>query len=179
MSDQKKDVEWSDWLPAGAVVCSLRSNGDGEQIKRALLDRLASGSVHAVCTSSIHTYGMTTFSEDGLAAIRTEEWPHYVPDDSALEQGVVRMQWTSQVSLPLVGLCPIMATYFGVRLSFEDLTREFPEVPWSRRGAMRSAQAAAVGIATSAANRPNNVINLEAASRFRRPIASKRSAPRQ
>ena len=55
MSDGKMDTEWSDWIPAGGVVGDLQSTGDGEQIKRALLDKLSSGSVRAVCASSLHT----------------------------------------------------------------------------------------------------------------------------
>jgi hypothetical protein len=98
-SDGKMDTEWSDWIPAGGVICDLQSSGDREQIKRALLDKLSSGSVRAVCAPSLHTYRTTTFPETGLAAIPAEEWRHYVASDSALERGVVRMQWTSKISL--------------------------------------------------------------------------------
>ena len=84
MSDGKMDTEWSDWIPAGGVVGDLQSTGDGEQIKRALLDKLSSG---AVCASSLHTYRTTTFPETGLAAIPAAEWRHYVAGDSALERG--------------------------------------------------------------------------------------------
>ena len=92
---------------------------------------------------------------------------------------MVTMQWTSQISLPVVGLCPIVATYSGVRLSFEDLAREFPEVPWSRRKALRSTQPGTARVASSIASRPNNVIDLEADERFRVPVVSRRSAPGQ
>lgn len=177
MSDGKMDTEWSDWIPAGGVICDLQSSGDREQIKRALLDKLSSGSVRAVCASSLHTYRTTTFPETGLAAIPAEEWRHYVASDSALERGVVRMQWTSKISLPVVGLCPIVATSSGVRLSFGDLAQEFPEVPWSRRKAFGSTQPATARAASSIANRPNNVIDLDADERFRVAVVSRRSAP--
>lgn len=165
--------------PSSRTYNERQSTGDGEQIKRALLDKLSSGSVRAVCASSLHTYRTTTFPETGLAAIPAEEWRHYVAGDSALERGVVTMQWTSQISLPVVGLCPIVATYSGVRLSFEDLAREFPEVPWSRRKALRSTQPGTARAASSIASRPNNVIDLEAEERFRVPVVSRRSAPGQ
>lgn len=179
MSDQNRGIERSEWLPVSAVVSDLQSTGDGKQITPALLNRLASGSVHAICTSSMHTYGTMTFSETGLAAIPAKEWAHYVADSSTLELDAARMQWMSEVALPLVGLCPIVATYSGVQLSVEDLIREFPEVPWSRRREVRSTQPATTRVGSPATNRRNNVIDLEGDGRFRAPLVSRRSAPRR
>lgn len=174
---QKMDILLSDWMPIGSVIDGLPSAGESSGLHGALLDHLTGGTVRAICTSSRHTYRTTTYSDTGVSAIPPEEWQHYQASESALESGMVRMQWTSQVSLPILGLCQIVAQYSGVHLCLEDLAREFPELALFRARAKGAAQPSTSADAPAVSNRPDALIDLAAAGRSVKPAVRRRSAP--
>ena len=179
MLDQKMDISGSDWMPIESVIDGFRSTGEYRRLQSAPLDHLAGGTVRSICTSSLHTYRTTPHPNTGVAAIPAEEWRHYQASGSMIESGVVRMQWTSQVSLPILGLCPIVAQYSGVRLCLEDLARAFPQLPLFRAKAMRAPQLHTAAHALPISNRPSALIDLASASRSVRPAVGGRSAPRK
>lgn len=170
------EVRWPDWLSSGEAVRALSPSSEHGRLEDALLDRLSSGALRAICTSSVHTYGSTTFSSSRVAAIPPEEW-QYLTRGSSLDTGEVQMEWTSKVSLPILGLCPVVAHYSGVHLCLEDLIREFQEASWPGGKAVPPARLPRSSVAPPVAKRSNNVIDLAAGGRVRPPDVSRRSAP--
>lgn len=175
MPDLKLDIRWPDWLASAAVINAIRRCNEHRRSEDALLDRLQSGAVGSICKSSVHRYGATTFSSNRVSIIPFQEWRHYQAKDSSLEKGEVRMAWTSQVSLPILGLCPIVIDYRDLHFRLDDLIREFPEASWPRRLVTHAEDPAAPPVADAVIPSSNPVIDLTGARRPQTPTVRRRS----
>lgn len=169
MPDLKLDIRWPDWLPGAAVINTIRRCSEYRRSEDTLLDRLRTGAVRSICRSSVHRYGATTFSSNRASTIPFQEWRHYQPRDSSLEKGEARVGWTSQISLPILGLCPITIDYYELHFRLDDLIREFPEGSWPRRSAACAEDLPKPSVPDAVTPPSNMVIDL---SRARRPQTS-------
>ena len=175
MPDLKLDIHGLDWLSSAAVINTIRRCSEYRRSEDALLDRLQSGAVRSICKSSVHRYGATTFSSNRVSTVPFQEWQHYQPRDSSLEKGEVRMGWTSQVSLPILGLCPIMIDYHDLHFRLDDLIQEFPEASWPRRSVTHAEYLPTPTVADAVTPPSNTVIDLTGARRSQTPTIRRRS----